>query len=99
MATSTISYILNIPVYQYNTGSADNGNTINKFYYTTKNEAKENLDFINTCYNKLILAVESNSNKYDVLSDNEIEKYDEFFDLPGYQIKPAFVEMHEKTLI
>jgi hypothetical protein len=75
-------YYVNLPAYQYNTGAADNGNKIWKKYFDSKEEALEAKDFLNKCYEKI-------QNKIE-LTRKEDEKYEEFFNLPGFQIADAY---------
>ena len=78
-----IQYIINLPVYQYNTGMADNGNKIFKTYYNDLETAKNKLEFINSVYNQIQSDIE--------LNDDDIEEYEYYFDLPGYQIAEAYI--------
>lgn len=78
-----IKIILNIPSYQYNTGRADNGNIIWKEYYDSKEKASDDLRFVNEMYEKVKNDIE--------LSDEELEKYEDFFCLPGFQIDDAYL--------
>ena len=86
-----IRYCINLPVYQYNTGRADNGNTIFKIFYKDKGEASSNLTFINKCF--------ANIQSDELLIKEELERYHNFFDLPGYQIGDAYLTILTEELL
>jgi hypothetical protein len=85
------NYCINLPVYQYNTGRADNGNTIFKIFYKDKSEASSNLEFINKCFAKI--------ENDELLTEEESQRYDRFFDLPGYQIDDAYLTILTEELL
>jgi hypothetical protein len=84
-----MSYSLNIPIYKYNTGRADNGNTIISRFYDNKENAIIDREFLNKIFNR--------DKKWDgyqyvsEISEEETNKINEIIDWEGYQIKDAYI--------
>lgn len=86
------SIILNIPVYQYNTGRGDNCNTIVKWPFKDQQEAERVRDNINIWWDKL-------EDGRSTLTKGEQHVYEQMLDLPGYQTDYAFLTLVTETLI
>jgi hypothetical protein len=85
-----MKYLLKIPIYKYNTGRADNGNTIIERSYVEKEDALKDRDFINGIFDR---------DKRDDLPEDEFDKLQEILDWEGYQIKEAYVTAQYENLI
>ena len=76
-------YLLKIPAYRYNTGRADNGNTLFVTQYSAKEEAIANRDFVNAYYDC--------TQDEEEHSEEVNSRYQDHFNGEGYQIGEAFV--------
>lgn len=86
------SIILNIPVYQYNTGRGDNCHTIVKWPFKDQQEAERARDNVNIWWTK-------SEGIGNTITKDEEHAYEQMFDLPGYQTDYAFLTLVTETLI
>lgn len=88
-------YKLNIPIYAYNTGRADNRKTIEVQFYEDRLEALKDRDFLNEIFNREKVG----NDKTPEVTEEEIEKIDRLIETPGHQIKDAYVSMITEIII
>lgn len=87
---NNMSYILNIPIYRYNTGRADNGNTTITRRYENKECAIKDRDFLNEIFNR---------NDKEDLDEDLYNRLQEIIDWQGFQIKDSYVTIQYEQLI
>lgn len=85
-----MKYLLKIPIYRYNTGRADNGNTIIERHYSNREDATNDRDFLNHIFIR---------DKQDDLSEEEFDRLQEILDWEGYQIKESYITQQYENLI
>jgi len=85
-----MKYLLKIPIYKYNTGRADNGNTIIEREYSDKYDALNDRNFLNRIFERELRGD---------LPEDEYDRLQEILDWEGYQIKEAYVTVQYENLI
>ena len=85
-----MKYKLNIPIYKYNTGRADNGNTIITCIYDTKELAMNDRNFLNQIFNR---------DKTEDLNEVDFDHLQEIIDWQGFQIKESYVTLQYEQII